>query len=338
VSRLGTTISALDFGLRALFFAIAPCCLAFAALLFPVSGALLQIGLALVVLLAGELPRALASRSRFTRLVLSSQLAFEAYYREHPPRPFLYYVCYPLLFPYWLWVRDARREFWLYRGLALPSLLFLLASLAVSYFLAFPPELGLRQFAPLALGTLLVEAVVVLMLLMPLVTTVVHYHARKASFRLATLLIVGGLSVTVAVCLLERRRDSVVSFATRARVRLRTNAQPSRAYESQLGALRAAWQVLPPGSLDVDSDGKVEGLPLDRAHAALATFYKRDEAHAFDLWLSRERRRAVLVVYFEARRGHGPIFLAVDQRGTPMKDPEQLPRGAFAAMRRAAGG
>jgi hypothetical protein len=338
VSKIGTTISTLDFGLRIAFFAIAPCCLAFAALLFPVSGALLQIGLALAVLLAGELPRELASRSRLMRFVLSSQFAFDAYYREHPPRPFLYYVCYPLLFPYWLWVRDARREFWLYRGFTLTSFCLLLASLAVSYLLAFPPELGLRQFAPLALGTLLVEAIVVLMLLMPLVTTVVHYHARKAGYRLAALLIVGGLSVTVAVCLLERRRDPVVSFATRARVRLRTNAQPSRAYQSQLGALRAAWQVLPPGSLEVDRDGKVEGLPLERAHTALANFYKHDEAQAFDLWLSRERRRAVLVIYFEARRGHGPIFLAVDQSGRPLKEPEELPRGAFAAMRHAAGG
>jgi hypothetical protein len=338
VSRIGTTISTLDFGLRVAFFAVAPCCLAFAALLFPVSGALLQIGLALVVLLAGELPRALASRYRLTRLLLSSQLALDAYYREHPPRPFLYYVFYPLLFPYWLWVRDARREFWLYRGFTLTSFLLLLASLAINYFRAFPPELGLRQFAPIALGTLVVEAVVVLMLLMPLVTTVVHYHARKAGFRLATLLIVGGLSVTVAVCLLERRRDPVVSFATRARVRLRTNAQPSLAYQTHWRALAAASRVLPRGSTDVDSDGKVEGLPLEQAHTALTSFYKRDEAQAFDLWLSRDRRRAVLVIYFEARRGHGPIFLAVDQSGQPIQDPERLPRGAFAAMRRAAGG
>jgi hypothetical protein len=336
VSRIGTTISALDFGLRVAFFAVAPCCLAFAALLFPVSGALLQIGLALVVLLAGELPRTLASRSRLAQLLLSSQLAFHAYYREHPPRPFLYYVFYPLLFPYWLWVRDARREFWLYRGYTLPSFLLLLASLGINYLRAFPPELGLPEFAPLALGTLLVEAVVVLMLLMPLVTTVVHYHARRAGFRLAALLIVGGLSVTVAVCLVERRRDPVVSFATRARVRLRTKAQPSLAYQTQLGALGAAWRVLPRGSLDVDRDGKVEGLPLEQAHTALATFYKRDEAQAFDLWLSRERRRAVLVIYFEARRGHGPIFLAVDQSGRAIREPEELPSGAFAAMRRAA--
>ena len=89
MTKLGATISTLDFALRALFFAIAPCCLAFAALLFPVSGALLQIGLALVVLLAGELPRNLATRSRPMRFVLSSQLAFDAYYRQHPPRPFL---------------------------------------------------------------------------------------------------------------------------------------------------------------------------------------------------------------------------------------------------------
>jgi hypothetical protein len=326
----------LDFGLRAAFFAVAPCCLALSALLFPVLGALVQIGLALVVFLAGELVRDFLARYTVAQRVLASQLSFEAYYREHPPRPFLYYVFYPLLFPYWLAVRKARREFLLYKGYTLTSFLLLLASLGYEYLVAFPPDLGVRQFAPIALGTLVVETIVVLMLLMPLVTTVVHYHSRKAAFRLASLLIVGGLSVTVAVCLVERRRDPVVSFATRARVRMRTQAKPSAAFKAHMRALGAAWKALPHNRDDVDSDGKVEGLPLDQAHAALASFYKHDEAQAFDLWLSRGKKRAVLVVYFEARRKNGPIWLAQDRNGRVIQNPKELPRGAFVAMKHAA--
>ena len=42
---------------------------------------------------------------------------FERFYRENPPKPFVYYLFYPLLLPYWLLNRTARRELLLYRGL-----------------------------------------------------------------------------------------------------------------------------------------------------------------------------------------------------------------------------
>ena len=56
-------------------------------------------------------------------------LAFESYYREQRPRRFAYYVAYPLLFPYWLYDREARREFWMFRGYTVGSFLILLAGL-----------------------------------------------------------------------------------------------------------------------------------------------------------------------------------------------------------------
>jgi hypothetical protein len=75
-----------------------------------------------------------------------------------------------------------------------------------------------RSFLPIAAGTFAIETAVVLMFLMPIVTSVVHYH---------------------------RRRDPIVSFATRQRVRMRTAAAPKPAQASQTAALRAAWQALP---------------------------------------------------------------------------------------------
>lgn len=105
-----------DFVLRLVFFALAPRLLVFAAILYPVTGAIVQIGLALVVFMAGEAARKLAARSPLAQRAMGSQLAFEAFYRAHPPRPFLYYFFYPLLFPYWLTNKDARREFLLFKG------------------------------------------------------------------------------------------------------------------------------------------------------------------------------------------------------------------------------
>ena len=97
---LATARTIADFALRLAFFAVAPRVIVVAAALFPVTGALVTIGLALVVFLGGEALRALCTRWPMLARLLRGQLAFEAYYRDHPPRAFLYYVFYPLFFPY----------------------------------------------------------------------------------------------------------------------------------------------------------------------------------------------------------------------------------------------
>jgi hypothetical protein len=202
----------------------------------------------------------------------------------------------------------------------------------VQYWRSFPPELGPRDFAFIAGGTFVVETVVVLMFLMPIVTTVVHLHRNRFSWRLAALLAVGLASITVAVVRLERRRDPIVSFATRIRVGKRTAAKPQAALQAQQHALWAAWKLLPKEKDDVEHDGKVEGGALDAAHSALAAFYRSDEAHAFDLWYAKQGKSAVLVLYFEARRNNDPIWLAMSPNGAVSHDARALPRGAFNAM------
>ncbi len=324
--------AAFDFALRLIFFAAAPFLLVFIASLFPVTGALVQVGFALGVFFAGEAVRRLAARSKLAAKFFAGQLAFEAYYRQHRPYPFIYYVVYPFLFPYWLVVREARHEFLLFKGYTLASFALLLVSLLVQYQRAFPPELGLRDFLPIAGGTFLVETAVVLMFLMPIVTTVVHYHRERAPGRLTALLLVGLISICVAVVRIEHRRDPIVSYATRMRVDMRTAAKSHAAGQAQTLALRAAWKALPKEKDDIDSDGKIEGAVLDAAHEALCGFYKNDEAQAFDLWYTRKGKSATMVVYFEARTKHEPIWLAMSQTGATTHDPKQLPRGAFAAM------
>jgi hypothetical protein len=323
-----------DFLLRLVFFAAAPFVLVWVAAFFPVTGALVQVAIGLAAFFAGEALRRWSSRSKLLRVALSSQLAFEEYYRTHSPRIFLYYVFYPLLAPYWLFTKEARREFLLFKGYTLASFALLVVSLVVQYLRFFPPELSVRAFLPIAAGTLAVETGVVLMFLMPIVTSVVHFHTIRAPWRLAALLLVGIASVTYAVVRVESRRDPVVSYATRMRVRLRTLAKPKAAEAAQVAALRAAWKAIPKEKKDVDHDGKVEGSVLDVAHESLASFYKIDEANAFDLWSTRSGKSAIVILYFEARGKNDPIWLALSGAGTVTHDVRQLPKGAFDAMYR----
>ncbi len=73
------------------------------------TSALVNIVLALGAFFFGELLQERRRSAAGSGRVLRRQLAFEAYYRTQPPKPFLYYVFYPFLFPYWLVVREARR-------------------------------------------------------------------------------------------------------------------------------------------------------------------------------------------------------------------------------------
>ena len=321
---------------RCAFFAIAPFLLVFVALLFPVTGAVIQIGLALIVFFLGEAIKRSTRRWPVLLDLLSSQFELEAFYREHPPKPFIYYVFYPLLAPYWLINATARREFLLYKGYTLASFCLVLVSLLVQYIGSFPPELGLGDFAPLAAGTLVVEAAVVLMFLMPIVTSVVHFHQRHARGKLGIVLALGLVSIGLATARLERRRDPIVSYAARVRLRLRTQAAPDAAYKAQADAIGEAWRALPSQLDDVERDGKVMNEPLDAARQTLSRFYKVDEASAFDLWYSNEHAHKILVLYFESHRGRAPIWIAIDELGAIVEDEKQLPRNAFRAMRRAA--
>ena len=327
-------LSMADFISRLVFFSLAPVAIVFAAELFPVRGALIDVGLALGLFLAGEAVQGWASKTRLVRSLLREALAFEAYYRSRPPRTFVYYLAYPLLLPYWVFNRDARREFLLFRGYTLGGLLILLVSLVWQYVSSWAPELSLRQYVPYVLLTLVVESLLALALLMPIATTVVWYHSSFRRRRLVLVLLAGLISTSVVFYRVMSRRSPIVSFATRERVALRTQASKRKAHRALLKAVRAANKNMAK-SPSVEGDGMVMGTPLEQASASLEDFYKHDEAYAFSLWASPRRRPNVLVLYFEARRKRRPIWVAIRGDGTEIRTPSQLPKGAFRAMRAA---
>jgi hypothetical protein len=335
---LTSPVSFTGFVLRLVFFSVAPFAIVAAAELFPVRGALIDVGLALSVFLAGETIRRQARRYTPLKWFLKEALAFEIYYRERPPRNFAYYVFYPFLFPYWLWNREARREFLMFRGYTAGGLAILIGSLVWQYFRYWRPELGLEEFLPAVLMTLAVETLLVLSLLMPIATTVVWYHSTFRRGRLLIVLLAGLLSTGAALWHVSLRRDPIVSYSTRQRLRLRTKASPTEAHRALLTGARNAWKALVrlPG-LD-DGDGKVEGVPLERMRQSLAPFYKDDEAAAFDLWGSPRKHPRILVLYIEGRPKKPPIWVAIDGYGNEIRKFSDLPPGAGAAMKRAADG
>jgi hypothetical protein len=328
-------VSQVDFLLRLAFFALAPLGIVRAASLFPMTGALFNVGLALVVFLAREAVQLRIARWPWLRWLIGRELQLEAHYRMYPPRPFLYYVLYPLLFPYWIINPSARREFLLFKGYTLTSVLVLLVSVVVQYFVYWQPELDLRAYLPVVGITLGIELVFVLALLMPIATSIIALHQSFRRKRLLVLLIVGLLSTTWALFRVLHRRDPIVSYATRERVLLRTKISPRLARGAQLDALRAGWRHWRSLPDAVEGDGKVQGEVLDSAHEALEKFYKHDEAFAFDLWASPQRDPKMLVLYFEARRQRAPIWLGLTKAGEEIREPDKLPRGAFLAMLRA---
>ncbi len=220
-------LAVLDFIARLAFFLVAPAAVGANGFNMPITRAGVNNALALVVFFAGESIRRLAEKRGIIGALFKKQLEFEQYYRDHPARPFLYYVFYPLFFPYWLINRSARREFLLFKGYTLGSFAILVGMAVYGYFARWYPELSVARYLP-TLGVTIVarpRGATVLTLLMPLTTTVVTYHLRRQPGRLVALLMAGAASIGGFVVAVETRRDPIVSFETRSRLELRTNIE-----------------------------------------------------------------------------------------------------------------
>jgi hypothetical protein len=184
--------------------------------------------------------------------------------------------------------------------------------------------------------SLVVETLLVLALLMPIATTVVWYHSSFRRGRLSILLVIGLLSTSLALGYVASRREPVVSYATRERVRLRTSRSAGAAHGALLHAAAAGLQASH-AELGTAADGIVEGPALEAAQADLEGFYKHDEAYAFNLWASPAGPSQLLVLYFEARPHRRSIWVALRRDGSEVRSRQELPRGAFRAMREAEG-
>jgi hypothetical protein len=327
---------ATDYLLRLAFFALVPRVLVYLTAYFPLGGALFNVTFAVLVVVFGAGIRRFAEGRPWLAKILRRQLAFEEYYRERPARRFVYYALYPVFFPYWLWNQDARREFLLFKGYTVLSVVLLFASNVYQYFHYWRPELHLGQFLETMTFVLVVETLVTLAFLIPISTTIIGFTQHGRVGALVVLMLVALGSGAWEVLKLEHLRDPIVSELTRARVGYRTKAAPDRALAAETAALRAAWPVLDRES-GIDGDGKVEGEALDAAHAALRVFYKRDEVKSFDLWATPRHHPKLLILYSEQSddKKHA-IWLALEQGDTIVHDVHELPPEALVQMKHAA--
>lgn len=334
-----TRLATLEYALRIAFFLFVPFGVVLLAMLVPMSAAIVQMILALAAFFLGEVLVSTAERRPWLKRVLRRQLAFEAYYRQHPPRPFLYYMFYPVLFPYWLWVKDARREFWLFKGYTIVTMLVIGGTGIYRWFFVYQPEIGFKTFAAAFGIQLLVETLAVLMLIMPMTTSVVALHRKGQSYRLIALLAAGLLSAAGAGAYLRARHRSFPSLETRQRVVARNAANYGKSKLAMKHALEKAWKVrrsAPRDRWERETDGTVIGAPLDEAHDVLETFYRDDEAGAFELWTSAKAEKPPLMIVFaEGRKKGNPVWLGLRPDGTLVDKLTDVPRSARRAMRTA---
>ncbi len=325
---------ALDFALRLIFFAAVPFIATQVNALFPMTGVLVNIVATLVVFVAAETVRDHATRWPLLARFVKRRLDFDAYYRKHPPRSFLYYVFYPLLFPYWLFKPEARRELLLYRGMTVGGFVILLVIGGFDFYLYWLPELDFQRFLTLWVLLFAIQTACMFVFLLPIATTVVTLHLGRRFRALYVLLGVAGLSISLAVIGMVQRRGHIVSWATTQRVRLRTAAEPKHAAAVQRAALRAVWANLPELQGSTDKDGWVEGDALDRAESELEDLYKDDEAYAFTLHALPPGAPEVLVLQCHLGPGKAPIWRGIRRSGAELLSEKELPAGLLGLKRR----
>jgi MFS family permease len=308
-------LSVADFILRLAYFVFIPVVLFFLSLIFPLTGAFVNMAILVAYFLMNPVLRPLVAKRPWLGKLLKKFIRFEEYYREHPPKPFVYYVFFPLLFPYWLFVKRARREFLLFRGLSLVALIILVGLALLQYFTKWAPDIGFGVFLGSFIVIFVFQGIIVLTFLMPLATTVITYQAAGKTKRLIALFVVMALVTTAAVIGNAKRRHGTVPLVTAQRIMLRTKASPEQAIAALKAGMTAAItyatahrdEVKSALVTDVQGGAEVLGPIADAAHDGLATYYKDDEADGF-----------LLADILDKKLGHTFVLYAVDSSKNPL--------------------
>ena len=311
----------IDRALRFLYCAAVPMFIVAFAVVAPVGGVIFGAVLAAAVALIGpDRWRAWTARVPLAGRVVGNMARLGEFYRETPPRPLVYYVVFPLLF----FSKRARTEYRLYRRLNVVALLILVAGNAYDFVAHWRPELTFKQFAGVALGNLILQALITTALIMPLVTTLVVYKQERHRKALIALAVIG--VVTTALMVLFAVRTEKIPGPTEKRMILRAEAAPERARAALEAALHDGIAALAPDA----RAGYQRGAPLDKVHAALRALWKRDEANAFHFGWDAKTRTGVV---FRRFRKHAPLWLAQDANGRLIDNLDRLPPSAQTALK-----
>jgi hypothetical protein len=338
-------IRAVELGFRLLYFAVAPALLVLLATQYPIAGVVTSVTFAVAVFAFASGVRPWTVRYPVLGRLLGAQLRFEAFYKEHPPKPFVYYALYPLLFPYWLSQPVARRELGLYRGLTAVGLLILLGGAAWDYFRKWYPEIPFRPFAESWVVVFVIQALVAITFVMPLATTVVTLKLQGRSGALGAMFAVAAVSITMAVAVIAHRRHAIVQVPTGERMVVRTQNARKESRKLREEAVQRAFAAIVRGDASrVKEPRAVEilGGPIVEARETLGRLYREDELPCFHLVAFRGRNGGHILVLFGARSGRSPltarnlVWLGLRDGRTFVDDPKELPDGALGELRRIA--
>ncbi len=282
----------IDVALRFAYAVIAPFALVVIAQFLPISGALLSAALATAIAVFGT-DRWIAYVGNVPLLGagLRGMAGLGEFYREHPPKPLLYYVLFPLLLPYWLINRIARAEFLMYRRLGLLSLAIVVATAVVDYLRYWRPDLSVEAFCVNMFAGVVLQLIVTFALVMPMVTTVLVFKQRGTGLR--ALMVIAAVSGLLGIV----GRGSDISLMTWKRVQERMKVATAefqacvaahggdrsgckdRAGSALHDALDEAHAALASSPADVDG-------ALARAQVPLGRFFKSDEVDGFRLYVA----------------------------------------------------
>jgi hypothetical protein len=334
-------LRAVDLVMRFIYVLVAPLMLAPLAAIFPIKATLIGAGLATAIALFGsERWTQTVGRIPVLGRVLGGMGRLGAFYREHPPKPLVYYILYPLLLPVILFRRVPRREFLLYRKLNAIALVVVIGGGALDYVRNWRPELTFKQFLAGMIATLILQLLATFALVMPIVTTLVMFANEGRRKLLWSLVALAALTGFAGVKLAHSLHGAM-QISTWQRLRARTNEglalvraceadgrEPKDCLKTDPGlialarALDKGWEAYVFTQHNADA---ALGLSRDE----LAAFYKPDEVDAFENYFGE----GVEVLYVHGFGKAQPLWLARDKKhlitlGT------QLPAGAVAAMTR----
>lgn len=320
---------ALDFALRFAFFATAPFLATFAAALFPMAGPIAGMIASLAVFVSADAVRRWAQRYRLVALVLASELRVEEHFRTHPPRPFVHYVLLPILFPIWLFDARGRRELWVFRGLGVGGLVFLVGLAAFDYWRNWLPEIGALPFLEAWALVFVAQTLFMFVFLLPMAATFIRFQIEGRTAGLRVLFAAAGLSIGLAIGKMVTHEGPIVSLVTIDRVRLRAAAEPALADAAELDALRQVWGDPAELKASIEPDGYVAGAAHDRAEAELQSFFKKDEAAAFTLHAFPIQNPDLLVLQCRVGERSKSIWKAMRKNGRVVTNANELPPGVL---------
>lgn len=287
--------------------------LLFFALIVPITPVIVNLAITIAVLFFFESLRSRFDRASLVRRVLRRHIGIVEHYREHPPRPFPYYLLFPIVAPLWLFSAKGRKELKLYRLFVVANVVLLLALKYLEYRTLWAPELSFRRFAIATAVTLFFQIALVFAFVVPTTVAVLDARMRKRSRDLVWFAVAFSLTAGLTLFAWTRRPSgSMVPVPVCARMRERTAADEARALEVREAAIAVADDRLGEGTATRRRNGvEISGPPLDAAREELQEFYRADETECFRLFTAPDPELGDLVVLrADGKRTRGPIWVA----------------------------